>query len=88
MRGTNSADQTQGSLGFLKKLLQQPAKVIVATHDLELCRLENDFPDKVKNYRFEVEVDGEELLFDYKLKQGICQTRNAEILLRKMGLTS
>lgn len=87
LKGTNSVDKAKGSKRFMRKLLQMPAKGLIATHDLSLCELEKDFPEKVQNKRFEIEFHGDELVFNYKLDDGICQNMNASFLLKKMGLT-
>jgi DNA mismatch repair ATPase MutS len=59
---------------------------VIATHDVELATLEEAYPDSVHNYHFDVQVEGEELYFDYKLKEGICQSLNASILMKKIGI--
>jgi hypothetical protein len=33
-----------------------------------------------------VQVEGEELYFDYKLKRGVCQSMNASLLMKKIGI--
>jgi hypothetical protein len=33
-----------------------------------------------------VTISGNELSFDYKLKQGVCQTLNATLLMKKIGI--
>ncbi|MBS1610793.1 MAG: hypothetical protein JSS70_18960, partial [Bacteroidetes bacterium] len=38
------------------------------------------------NYHFDVQVANDELYFDYKLKDGICRSMNASILMRKIGI--
>jgi hypothetical protein len=37
--------------------------------------------------RFEVEIENDELEFDYKLKDGISRNLNATFLMKKMGIT-
>jgi len=59
----------------------------LATHDISLSELENDYPDKLKNFYFDISVNGEELVFDYKIRSGVCNTMNASILLKKIGLS-
>ena len=59
---------------------------IVATHDLDLAKLEKQFPGELCNYHFDVQVANEELFFDYKLKSGICTSMNASLLMRKIGI--
>ena len=87
LRGTNSADKHKGSEGLVKQLVRLNASGMIATHDLALGQLENTFPDKVVNKRFEVEIKNNELVFDYKLKEGISQNLNATFLMKKMGIT-
>ena len=33
------------------------------------------------------ELENDELVFDYKLKEGICSNMNAAYLMKKMGIT-
>ena len=87
LKGTNSKDKAVGSKKFLAKLLSLPAKGLIATHDLSLCDIADVYPGQVVNRSFEVEFRGEDLHFDYKLREGVCENMNAAFLLRKMGLT-
>ena len=87
LKGTNSVDKAKGSEDFLINLLNYPARGVIATHDLSLCKLEAVFPGKIINQKFEVDLVDDELIFDYKLRSGICQNMNATFLLRKMGLS-
>jgi DNA mismatch repair ATPase MutS len=59
---------------------------MLATHDLELAKMEEDYPGNIHNYYFDVQVSGEELYFDYKLKEGVCRSLNASILMKKIGI--
>ena len=59
---------------------------MVATHDLKLSELSDEYPQVVKNFHFDIKVEDEEMLFDYKLKTGPCTTFNASLLLRKIGI--
>ena len=86
LRGTNSLDRHTGSKALIQQLIKQQAVGIIATHDLELAKLINDYPANVHNYHFDVQVANEELYFDYKLKEGICQSLNASILMKKIGI--
>jgi DNA mismatch repair ATPase MutS len=72
---------------FIRQLIREGGTGLIATHDLELSRLEAEFPGKLRNYCFEVEIDGEEFIFDYTLKKGVCQTLNATGLMKKMGIS-
>jgi hypothetical protein len=86
LRGTNSMDRHKGSEALIAQLVKQKAVAVIATHDLELARMENQFPDSIENYHFDVQVEGEELYFDYKLKEGVCTSLNASILMKKIGI--
>jgi len=86
LRGTNSADKQKGSLGLIKQLLRLNASGIIATHDLALGKLIESFPENITNKRFEVEITNNQLVFDYKIKDGISQNLNATFLMKKMGI--
>lgn len=85
LKGTNSTDKAIGSRKFVEKLVKQNATGIIATHDLSLTEIENEL-EAVKNYYFDAEIINDELYFDYKLKQGVCQNMNASFLLKKMEI--
>ena len=86
LRGTNSLDKHTGSEALIRQLIKQKAVAVLATHDVELGKLENEFPGSIENYHFDVQVEGEELYFDYKLKNGVCTSLNASILMKKIGI--
>lgn len=85
LKGTNSTDKAIGSRKFVEKLVKQNATGIIATHDLSLTEIETEL-EAVKNYYFDAEIIADELYFDYKLKQGVCQNMNASFLLKKMEI--
>lgn len=86
LRGTNSLDRHTGSKALIQQMIKENAIAVVATHDVELAALEQPYPQAVHNYHFDVQVEGEELYFDYKLKRGVCQSMNASILMKKIGI--
>ncbi|MGZ5190289.1 MAG: MutS-related protein [Flavisolibacter sp.] len=86
LRGTNSLDRHTGSEALIKQLIKQKTVAIIATHDLELARLKDKFQNAIDIYHFDVQVNGEELYFDYKLKDGVCTSLNASILMKKIGI--
>ena len=86
LRGTNSADRYAGSKAFIKQLVKENAFALVATHDLELTKLADEFPDRIHNYHFDVQVKNDELFFDYVLQEGVCQSMNASLLMKKIGI--
>ena len=86
LRGTNSLDRHTGSQALLIQLIKQDAVGMLATHDLALASISEPYPDNLHNYHFDVQVAGDELYFDYKLKEGVCQSMNASILMQKIGI--
>lgn len=87
LKGTNSADKQKGSLALVRQLVSFDACGIIATHDLLLGKLHDEFPGYVRNYRFEADIVGERLSFAYKLRDGVAENMNACFLMRKMGIT-
>ena len=87
LKGTNSIDKQKGSLALMKQLVANQACGIIATHDLALGELEKEFPNQIKNYRFEADIQDNELTFSYQLREGIAQNMNACFLMKKMGIT-
>jgi len=85
LKGTNSKDKAIGSKKFVEKLSNSKSTGIIATHDVSLCALENEFID-IKNYYFDAEIVNNELYFDYTLKNGVCKNMNASFLLEKMEI--
>jgi type II secretory pathway component PulM len=86
LRGTNSMDKYLGSKAVIEQLIAKKAVGMVATHDLQIARLEDKYPDYVRNYYFDIQVQDGEMLFDYKLKHGECKTFNASLLLKQIGI--
>lgn len=86
LRGTNSHDRHTGSRALIRQLVKQDACGMLATHDLALTSLSEEMPGALTNYHFDVSVEGEELYFDYLLKPGVCQSLNASILMKKIGI--
>ncbi|WP_029903875.1 hypothetical protein [Prevotella sp. 10(H)] len=87
LKGTNSEDKQKGSIALMKQLVSLDGNGIIATHDLVLGNLEKEFPDSIKNYRFEADITGEQLSFTYKIREGVAQNMNASFLMKKMGIT-
>jgi DNA mismatch repair ATPase MutS len=85
LKGTNALDRQEGSIALIKQLLRKHSNGIVATHDLELTKLEAE-EEKIVNYHFDGYIEDDKLLFDYKLKKGICESFNALVLMKKIGI--
>jgi len=86
LKGTNSEDKSQGSKIFIDKLIGIGGTGLIATHDLSLGKLEENYPGRIINKCIEVEIDGEKINFNYILRDGIARNRNAVLLMRQMGI--
>lgn len=86
LRGTNSLDRQIGSKALIRQLIRHRAVGLLATHDLELAALEQEYRGNIHNHHFDVQVENDELYFDYKLKEGVCKSLNASILMKKIGI--
>lgn len=86
LKGTNSRDRHQGSRALMLQLLRHGSAGFIATHDLELTAMEAENPGLIQNVCMEVDIQGDELYFDYTLKPGISQSFNASLLMRRMGI--
>lgn len=86
LKGTNSTDKQKGSFGLIKQFIQLQTNGIIATHDLKLGKLEEIYPQNIRNYCFEADIKGDELTFSYRLKEGVAQNMNACFLMEKMGI--
>ena len=86
LRGTNSDDKQSGTIGVIHKLIQEETYGVIATHDLEVCEVANEYASIVVNKCFEVAFVGDELVFDYKIQDGICKNKNATFIMKKMKI--
>ena len=86
LKGTNSADKSLGSRLFIKRIVELGGTGLIATHDTSLGEMESEFPGRVINRCFEIEIEGESMRFDYKLQNGITHRMNASILMKQMGI--
>lgn len=86
LKGTNSTDKQKGSLALISQFIELSANGIIATHDLLLGKLINEYPDNIQNYRFEADIIDNELSFSYQMKEGVAQNMNACFLMKKMGI--
>ena len=86
LKGTNSVDRHTGSEALIQQLINLKGGGLIATHDLELGKMEADSDGAIENLCMEVEVKNGELDFDYKLKNGVSKSFNATLLMRRMGI--
>lgn len=86
LRGTNSQDRHIGTVALIKQMLKNKTSGIIATHDLSLTDMINEHPNDIRNYNFGVKTKDNDLYFDYKLTDGVCDSFNASILMKKIGI--
>ena len=86
MRGTNSKDKHDGTALLIKKILHYPCLTFIATHDPELGILSESHPGQIENFCFESELKETGLFFDFTIRRGVAQTKNATYLMKQMGI--
>lgn len=86
LKGTNSTDKSLGSKQFLRRIIDLGGTGLIATHDISLGEMVTEYPGNVVNKCFEIEIDGENISFDYLLRDGITRKMNAAALMRQMGI--
>lgn len=62
--------------------MERNTLVIIATHDLELTKLVGNL---YECYYFSERMEAKGLNFDFKLKRGVSQNRNAVKLMKYLG---
>ena len=85
LKGTNSKDRHEGAKALMLQLHRTTASGFISTHDVELGD-EFDNQGFVENYSFSSEVVNNDLVFDYKLRSGVCHSFNASMLMRGIGI--
>ncbi|MDF4070971.1 MutS family DNA mismatch repair protein, partial [Staphylococcus aureus] len=79
-KGTNTTERIAASESVLSFLHEKPNfRVIAATHDIELAEL---LKQRYENYHFNEVIENNNIHFDYKIKPGKANTRNAIELLK------
>jgi hypothetical protein len=86
LKGTNSVDRNLGAKALIRQLHHKSGSGLISTHDLELGDMEGELPGFVQNFSFNSSIINDEIIFDYKLKEGICHSFNASKLMEKMGI--
>ena len=82
LRGTNTVERIAASTQIMKMLSAGHVICFAATHDIELTHL---LEGSYENYHFEETIENGDISFNYLLKKGRAQSRNAIRLLEVMG---
>jgi hypothetical protein len=87
--GTNIDERRVITFRLIKNLLQQRAIGAMSTHDLSLLHFK-EFADRCQKIHFQetfVSNNGQlEMVFDYRIRDGEAQSRNAIALMKHIGL--
>ena len=86
LSGTNSHDRRIGAEALIRSLVERGAIGLVTTHDLALAEIVASFGGRAANVHFEDHLEGGEIRFDYRLRQGVVTRSNALELMRAVGL--
>ncbi|MFO0552686.1 MAG: DNA mismatch repair protein MutS [Polyangiaceae bacterium] len=86
LHGTNSRERTIGARGVVMDLLRRGAIGAVSTHDFALVSIAEQSGGLVHTVHFSDHVEGDKMLFDYKLKPGVVESTNAIRLMNAVGI--
>ena len=81
LKGTNTLERLGASKAILSYMAQKPGFLLVATHDLELVKAEENL---YETYYFDSQIFGKDIIFPYKMKPGIAVRTNAIDLMEMM----
>lgn len=84
LKGTNTIERISASASILKYAESTNGILLVATHDMELTQILETY----ENFHFSETVTEDGVTFDYKLKKGPSNTRNALKLLKAMDFNN
>lgn len=82
LKGTNTIERISASASVLEALSNEACCVLAATHDIELTEM---LASRYTNYHFRETIEDNKILFDYIIKEGPSNTRNAIKLLEIIG---
>ena len=85
LKGTNSHDRHKGGVAIVNQLHKTNSFGFVSTHDIELGQQAIEL-DYCTNYSFNSDINGDKILFNYKIAKGVCQSFNASALMKNIGI--
>ncbi len=86
LSGTNSHDRRIGAEAVVRGMVERGAIGMVTTHDLALAEMAASLGGRAANVHFEDHLEGGEIRFDYRLREGVVTRSNALELMRAVGL--
>lgn len=84
--GTNSHDRLSGAEALVRGLVESGAMGLITTHDLSLTQIADQLGSRATNVHFADRFENGEMVFDYRLQQGVVRNSNALALMRAVGL--
>jgi len=84
--GTNSHDRRLGAESVVRGLAAAGALGLVTTHDLSLTHIAEQLGPRAANVHFADHFENGEMIFDYRLHEGVVRHSNALALMRAVGL--
>jgi hypothetical protein len=85
LKGTNSVDRHLGAKSLIVQLLKLNGMGLISTHDINLGTLSDKFT-QIQNFSFNSKLNDDEIVFDYRIHEGVCKGFNASKLMEKMGI--
>ncbi len=82
LRGTNTEERIAASVAILNYIHQKNCLTIVASHDIKISEM---LQDKYENCHFSEMMEEDDVKFDYKVKMGVSNSKNAIKLLDHIG---
>jgi hypothetical protein len=86
LAGTNSHDRRIGAEAIVRALVERGGAGLVSTHDLALAQIADDLAPKAANVHFEDHIEHGNVVFDYRMRQGVVTKNNALALMRSVGI--
>jgi len=80
-KGTNYQDRIYGATKVINKLNNEQTITLLTTHDFELCDINN-----IRNYHVKEYYEDNKICFDYKIREGKCNSTNAKYLMKKLNI--
>jgi hypothetical protein len=86
LAGTNSHDRRIGAEAIVRGLVERGAVGLATTHDLALAAIADEAALRAANVHFEDHIEGDRVIFDYRMRPGVVTKSNALALMRAAGL--
>jgi DNA mismatch repair ATPase MutS len=86
LHGTNSHDRRIGASAVVTGLVERGALGLVTTHDLALAKIADEMSPAIANVHFQDHLEAGQMVFDYRMRDGVVEKSNALELMRAVGL--